>query len=288
MECEPWVVRAFGVELAFAFELSVLRAAAVDRAADPTTLELTDFVDPPSQEGRPLAWMPDGEGGTVVDVREHPGVGIAFDAGSRGRFLITPDARHVTCARPSGPERDWQHFLVGQVLPLVAALRGLHVIHASAVSLGDAAVAFAGRSGAGKSTLATHLARAGHPMLAEDVLALRVEEGEPIAEPGVSLAGLPRAPDSLPLRALYLLDDARPGMPAIEPLPAPSPPELMATTFVPYLSGGASHLEFAATLARSVAVARVRVDRTRPPHELAARIERHAESANRGASFLPA
>jgi hypothetical protein len=206
--------------------------------------------------------MPDGRGGALVEVREHPEVGVLLDAGGRGRFLIRPDARHVLCAPRNG---DWQRLLVAQVLPLVAALRGLHVIHASAVSMGDGAIAFAGPSGAGKSTLATELARAGHPMLAEDVLALRLDAGTPIAEPGVSLPDLPRAQHPLPLRVLYLLDEHEGG--------APSPRDLMATTFVPWLSGGAGQLDLAAALARSVMVTR---------------IERHAESAKRPAAFIRA
>jgi hypothetical protein len=253
------VPRAFGVDLAFAFDVPALRNAGADETADPTTLELADFAAP-AGEGRPLAWMPDGRGGALVEVREHPDVGILLDAGGSGRFLIRPDARHVLCAPRDG---DWQRLLVAQVLPLVAALRGLHVIHASAVALGDGAIAFAGPSGAGKSTLATELARAGHPMLAEDVLALRLERGGPIAEPGLSLPGLPRASRALPLRALYLLGEVEGG--------APSARELMSTTFVPWLSAGAGQLELAAALARSVTVTR---------------IERHAESAKRPAAFI--
>jgi energy-coupling factor transporter ATP-binding protein EcfA2 len=180
----------------------------------------------------------------------------------------------VVCVQGAG---DWQRVLIAQVLPVVAALRGLHVIHASAVAFDDGAIALAGASGAGKSTLAAELARAGHPMLAEDVLALRLEQGSPVAEPGVSLPELPRAPHPLPLRALYLLGEHEGG--------EPSPRDLMATSFVPYLSGAAGPLELAATLARCVTVAHVRVDRTRPPSELAARIVRHAESANPPAAF---
>jgi hypothetical protein len=254
-------VRAFGVDLQLSFNAPALIGAAVDHATDPTTVEVGDFK-PPAGEGRPLAWLPDGRGGALVEVREHPDAGILVDAGHFGRFLIRPDARLVRCAPGEG---DWQRVLVAQVLPLVAGLRGLHVIHASAVALGDGAVAFAGASGAGKSTLAAELARAGHPMIAEDVLALRLEQGTPIAEPGISLPGLPRAPRALPLRTLYLLGEA-----GEDP---PSPRDLMATSFVPWLSADAGQLELAAAVAGSVTVARV---------------ERDAESANRPAAFIRA
>jgi len=277
MECDPWPARAFGVEVVLTFEIPALRTAAVDRVADPTSLDLAEIAGWPAGEGEPLASLSDGRGGALVEVRQRPDVGILVDARSRGRFLVRPGARQVLCA--PGDE-DWRRVLVAQVLPVVAALRGLHVIHASAVSIGDGAVALAGASGVGKSTLAAELARAGHPMLADDVLALRLEHGVPVAEPGVSLPELPRAPHAMPLRALYLLDHAEGG--------TPSPRDLMATTFVPYLPSGAGHLDLAAALAGTVAVARVRVDRTRPPRELAARIEHDAESANRGAAFIRA
>lgn len=65
------------------------------------------------------------------------------------------------------------------VLPVVAAgavlavhlmLRGELVLHASAVRVGDGAVAFVGASGMGKSTLATLLCADGHELLADDVV----------------------------------------------------------------------------------------------------------------------
>jgi hypothetical protein len=252
--------RAFGVDLELAFDVPALRGAAVDRGAEPTVIELADAVDWPAGDGTPLAWLPDGRGGAVVEVFEQPGAGMLVDAPGAGRFLISADARRVACTPGTG---DWQRVLIAQVLPLLAALRGLHVIHASGVAFGDGAVAFAGASGAGKSTLAAELARAGHPMLAEDVLALRLDGETPMAEPGVSLPGLPRAPHALPLRALFLLGEGG----------APSARDLMATSFVPWLSAGVGHLEVAAVLARSVTVAR---------------IQHHAESANRPAAFIRA
>jgi hypothetical protein len=282
---ERWPARAFGVDLSIGFDVPALRRARVERVEDPTRLELADLEYSPSGEARPLARMPDGLGGNLVTVREHPGVGILFDAGARGRFLIGRGACRVACAVPPGPPGGWQRILVGQVLPLVAALRGLHVIHASAVSVDGGAIALAGVSGAGKSTLAAELAARGHVVVAEDVLALRLTGEGVVAEPGVSLVrldggqvDLPRVPEPLALRALYLLEAAEEGRPAVEPLPAPSPRDLMATAFVPYLWRGPRHLELAAALAGSVAVARARVDRAALPGDLADAIARHAAS----------
>jgi hypothetical protein len=314
---EPWPARAFGVELLVEFEAPALRQGRVHAVADPTTLALADAADLEAgwedEEVTPLGWLPDERGEALIEIREHPGRGVMFAAGEHGRYLIAPDARHVACAPPAVPEWHWQRMLIGQVLPLLAALRGLHVIHASAVALGDRAIAIAGLPGAGKSTLALEFALAGHPLLAEDVVALRLDAGRVLAEPGVALVNLrpseeaerlvkaaklpvlgrshkihvnlPRAASPLPLSALYLLEPSHaPGASeaSIESLPGPSVRDLIGTAFVPYLAGREhllGHLEFAAAIALTATVARVRLDRAGSPRALAARIAEHAMGA---------
>jgi len=311
LRCEPWAARAFGVELRLGFEAPALRQAEVESAADPAVLELVyaSSIDElwRDDEAEPLGWMPDGKGGALLELRRHPELGVRLAAGVHGRYLISNDGRHVACAPPAVADWYWQRMLIGQVLPLLAALRGLHVLHASAISLGDHAVAIAGAPGAGKSTLALEFALRGRRLLAEDVLALRLDGEDVIAEPGVSLVNLlpseevertvgaaglpvigrsqklhvdaPRASRPLPLSALYLLECETPGddeAPLLEVLPNPSVPELISTSFVPYLSRAENllaHLELAAALAHSVTVARVRADRSVSPAALARAIE---------------
>ena len=310
-QCEPWFARAFGVDLELHFEAPALRQGEQPSAADPTVLELVyaSSLDASwrPDEAEPLGGMVDVDGRTLIDIREHPTLGIMFKAGRNGRYLISPDARRVKCSPPAVAGWYWQRMLVGQVLPLVAALRGLHVIHASAVALGDHAIAMTGPPGAGKSTLAVEFALRGHSLLAEDVLGLRLDGESVIAEPGVSLVNLrpsekaeevvaaiarpvlgrshkihldlPRASGPLPLSALYLLEDAEAGSPLLEPLPAPSLPDLMGTPFVPYLKRPEDllrHLDLGAGIARTVEVVRVRVDRSMPSATLAGEIEHHA------------
>jgi hypothetical protein len=65
-------------------------------------------------------------------------------------------------------------FLEGGVLAHVLAADGLLALHASAVQVGDRALAIAGPSGAGKSTLAALLCATGARLVADD--ALRVDE----------------------------------------------------------------------------------------------------------------
>jgi hypothetical protein len=104
------------------------------------------------------------------------------------RFWLTDQASEIWVWWPEAltPE-DASTYLLGPVLGYVLRLRGLHVLHASAVSLapsgGDAskrrlpgALAMVGPPGAGKSTMAAAFARRGHGVLTEDVCAL-CEEG---------------------------------------------------------------------------------------------------------------
>ncbi|MEK6328659.1 MAG: hypothetical protein AABM66_14215 [Actinomycetota bacterium] len=67
-------------------------------------------------------------------------------------------------------------LLAGNLLAIVLGLRGAAVLHASAVELNGAAVAFVGPTGAGKSTVAALLCAAGGAIVGDD--AARVEEGE--------------------------------------------------------------------------------------------------------------
>lgn len=71
---------------------------------------------------------------------------------------------------------DAATYLLGPVLGFVLRLRGVICLHASAVAIDGAAVAFVGPSGAGKSTTAAAFAGMGYPVLSDDVVAL-VEEG---------------------------------------------------------------------------------------------------------------
>jgi hypothetical protein len=77
-------------------------------------------------------------------------------------------------------------YLLGPVFGIVLRLRGLTCLHASAVAIGDEAIAFAGSAGAGKSTTAAVFVQGGHAALADDIVPLR--------ERGTSLKVLPGYP----------------------------------------------------------------------------------------------
>jgi hypothetical protein len=72
---------------------------------------------------------------------------------------------------------DTATYLLGPVLGLLLRLRGVVCLHASAVAFGNCAVAFAGSEGAGKSTTAAALARRGHAVISDDIVAITERDG---------------------------------------------------------------------------------------------------------------
>ncbi|MGH9700667.1 MAG: HPr kinase/phosphorylase [Candidatus Acidiferrales bacterium] len=72
---------------------------------------------------------------------------------------------------------DAASYLLGPVLGLLLRLRGTTCLHASAVEIHGRAVIFPGEEGAGKSTTAAALARRGHAVLSDDVVALAERDG---------------------------------------------------------------------------------------------------------------
>jgi len=102
-------------------------------------------------------------------------------------FQISADGLHVTgCPAPEVSDATTQHLYLNQVLPLVLSKQGKLVFHASAVEIGERAVAFVAESGRGKSTLAASFAVNGFRFLTDDGL---------VVEPGFDgFAALPSHP----------------------------------------------------------------------------------------------
>jgi len=86
-------------------------------------------------------------------------------------FRVAVDGTDVTCSPvPDVSEETTQHLYLNQVLPLALSMMGKLVFHASAVEIGDSAVAFVADSGRGKSTLAASFATNGFRFLTDDGL----------------------------------------------------------------------------------------------------------------------
>ena len=80
---------------------------------------------------------------------------------------------------------DIRLFLLGTAFGIACHQNGIFPLHASAVRVDHQAIAFVGPSGAGKSTLGTWLARAGYPMLTDDVCILEpARDAAPTAHSG--------------------------------------------------------------------------------------------------------
>ena len=118
-------------------------------------------------------------------------------------FFAIDDAEPVVRAwRAPGVEANVvRTFFHARLLPLVLLTRGCLVLHASAVSQSDRAIALTGVSGSGKSTLARTLATRGFDQIADDALVM----------------------DHVPLAAIVVLkqDVAHSGAPVMTPLSGP-------------------------------------------------------------------
>ncbi len=116
--------------------------------------------------------------------------GFVVRTDEQATFTIDPEGTEVSCHPDPGTDPALlPSMFVDRVLPHVVELRGGVALHASAVALGDRAVAFVGAPGAGKSTLAAALCPPGL-FLVDDSAALDVEEGRTWLHPSYPFARL--------------------------------------------------------------------------------------------------
>jgi hypothetical protein len=296
-----------------------LRGIAASEDAPSRTVELCD-VDRVELE----ALWPRGEivslidrrtptGRLVMSVDAHPQVGYRVAAPGFGTHIVSPDGTSILSAIPDISAWRWQRLLFAQVVPLAATLQGLELFHASSVERAGRALGLIAGSGTGKSSIAAHLVSRGARYVADDVLALELAEGRPIAHPGPATASvypsefrslgaegrrvgtiigrsdklqLAVEPVERPLglEAIYFVE-RRPGIArfAISDERPPDPRVLLASTFISYLRTPAflvGHLDACARIADAVQMFRVKVPPGLGAADVAAAIERHAEEAH--------
>jgi hypothetical protein len=94
-------------------------------------------------------------------------------------FAVDASLRRVEVrVAEGGSSLDWVAvFAAGALLSFILVMRGEPLLHASAVDVGGAGLAFVGRSGMGKSTMATLCCAAGGHLITDDVL--RLTTGQP-------------------------------------------------------------------------------------------------------------
>jgi hypothetical protein len=131
-----------------------------------------------------LEWSPDGFAADELCFEIGPREAHFFWA-QVGKFRVA-NGREITIEPCAGVEERLLRLpLLGTIFAVLLHQRGELVLHASAVSLNGEAVAFVGNKGRGKSTMAATLYGLGHQLLADDVVALRMDqEGRPVVLPG--------------------------------------------------------------------------------------------------------
>jgi hypothetical protein len=101
------------------------------------------------------------------------------------RFAIQRSGLEIWADWPSGYTfEDACTYLVGPVMAFALRLRGLTCLHASAIAVGDCAIALIGSPGAGKSTTAAAFAKLGFPVLSDDVVVLTGPADSTLVQPG--------------------------------------------------------------------------------------------------------
>lgn len=163
---------------------------------------------------------------------------------------VTP--RVVGWPAPDVAEDHFLSLFRNAVLPLIGDHNGGLFLHGSAVAVDGRAIAFIGQSGDGKTTLAGAFAKAGHPVLTEDVIELVPDRDGYLLQPKASglrlfadsaahllgeaaaaglghgkidvaeAVSLPFRSEPAPLAAIFLLGSDHDAALAISPLPAPA------------------------------------------------------------------
>jgi len=188
-----------------------------------------DSASPAARDAESLAWQ-DKNGRPVGRAYMDEGVHVV-ELDGVARFSFAPDTTEVVAVPAPGVDRAvLEDYFRRWILPLAVQVRGLEVLHASAVSGRNGVAAFCAASEAGKSTLAYGLGVRGYRIWTDDALAFDVVERRPqaltlpfrvrlrplsAAHFGVSARGpagalvdapLAEADGSAPITAVFLLE----------------------------------------------------------------------------------
>ncbi|HXA42021.1 MAG TPA: hypothetical protein VNV65_03800 [Candidatus Solibacter sp.] len=190
-----WTNHGFGLGLRSAFPLAGCAPGSTD-GRPPVRLELASRSELTAAFARKgtsvMAHRPGPSGRPLARLLAHPRSGYLISSPGHGLFQVSSRGDLVRCAPNAVAAWLWQRSLLGEVLPLVSALRGMEALHASAVVLGAGlpAIAVAGASGSGKSSLAVELILRGGALLADDVTVVENRRAEVVAHPALGLLSL--------------------------------------------------------------------------------------------------
>jgi hypothetical protein len=133
---------------------------------------------------------------------------LRMDYASGLRFWLDRAGTKLWCTWPENlTNADVAVYLLGPVLGFLLRLRGVTCLHASAVAIGERAIALAGPPGAGKSTTAAALGRKGHAIVSDDIAAIEESDGRFLVFPAHPYLGL--WPESVEM--LYGREESVPG-----------------------------------------------------------------------------
>lgn len=151
--------------------------AAADEGARPDfTIRWGDSAKVPNRppDGFLLARILFARGGGFAHVRTETGYTLRFPRICE--FQVDCEQRSMAVHLERGIKPDVASLLLaGNVAAFLLNLAGECVLHASAVEIHGAALAFVGRPGSGKSTLAAAFCAAGARLVTDDVLRLKFE-----------------------------------------------------------------------------------------------------------------
>lgn len=144
--------------------------------------------------------------GTRVTLATSP-TGVEIVIADTGRFTLSR-LGVIEHHAPAAVDRAAVALdLIGVVLPYALHASGAWCLHASAIQLGQAAIAFVAPRGTGKSTLAACCVQGGAPLVADDVVVITNADDAIVVTP----SGLPLRLRSESARAIGLAGDRTDG-----------------------------------------------------------------------------
>ena len=157
-------------------DIRIFLGATPHRPEKPPAVKAKPVFSSPDQNerGRPFFVVDELHGGDFYRLSYHDGAEFVVDCAGTRVWIDWPSTLSLA---------DISSYLFGPVIGWILRLRGALCLHASAVTVDGAAVAFVGESGAGKSTLAAAFAQRGHAVVADDVAAIFESCGAPLVVP---------------------------------------------------------------------------------------------------------
>lgn len=156
-------------------------------AAPPGSAPAIDIVPGEAEAFRAAAELVRGRGGETDWFTSGPLPGGEHYLRWEDLFecIVSAAGERIACRPLEAATYEAFHtYLLGQALSFALLKQGVESIHATAVVVDGAAVAFLGNSGHGKSSLAAAFLAAGHPLLTDDLLVAERRNGHLVGQPG--------------------------------------------------------------------------------------------------------